>query len=120
MVCLEKYCVAVCFSLVLMREPILADNASEHRTFCKYVSDLLERVLGKTIHTMSYFTLSKITKVSIFLIINVMVWNVMCILNVRFRQMLLHKQRSLILLKNLFSSFTNIWKVEVRITKLLF
>ena len=52
------------FCLVLMREPVFADNASEHRRFCKYVSELLERVLGKTIHAMSYFTLSKITKVS--------------------------------------------------------
>ncbi|XP_028407951.1 DDB1- and CUL4-associated factor 1-like [Dendronephthya gigantea] len=50
---------------LLMREPILADNANEHRTFCKYVSELLERVLGKAIHTMSYFTLSKITKADV-------------------------------------------------------
>ncbi|CAB3993233.1 DDB1- and CUL4-associated factor 1 isoform X1, partial [Paramuricea clavata] len=50
---------------LLMREPILADNVSEHRTFCKYVSELLERVLGKTIHAMSYFTLSKITKADV-------------------------------------------------------
>jgi hypothetical protein len=55
---------AICFFSVLMAEPILEDNASEHQTFCKYVSELLERVLGKTIHTTSCLTLSKITKVS--------------------------------------------------------
>ena len=47
-----------------MREPILSDNSSDHVKFCQYVSELLERVLGKTIQeSQSYLSLSRITKV---------------------------------------------------------
>lgn len=49
-----------------MREPILPDNVSEHRVFCKYVSKLLEKVLGKIINTASYLTLGKVNKVGTF------------------------------------------------------
>ena len=49
---------------VLMREPIIEDNASDHALFCKYAAELLERVTGKSLATSSAVpSLSRINKV---------------------------------------------------------
>lgn len=50
--------------LVLMREPVIEDNASDHALFCKYAAELLERVTGKSLATSTAVpSLSRITKV---------------------------------------------------------
>ena len=50
--------------LVLMREPVIEDNASDHALFCKYAGELLERVTGKALATSTVVpSLSRITKV---------------------------------------------------------
>ena len=49
---------------VLMREPIIEDNASDHALFCKYAAELLERVTGKSLATSTAVpSLSRINKV---------------------------------------------------------
>ena len=49
---------------LLMREPIIEDNASDHALFCKYAAELLERVTGKSLATSSAVpSLSRINKV---------------------------------------------------------
>ena len=50
--------------LVLMREPVIEDNAADHAMFCKYAAELLERVTGKSLATSTAVpSLSRITKV---------------------------------------------------------
>ncbi|XP_032243093.2 DDB1- and CUL4-associated factor 1 [Nematostella vectensis] len=48
---------------ILMREPVLEDNISDHLVFCKYAAELLERVTGKPLGnaTSSIPSLSRIT-----------------------------------------------------------
>ncbi|XP_067026012.1 DDB1- and CUL4-associated factor 1-like isoform X1 [Acropora muricata] len=51
---------------ILMREPVIEDNASDHALFCKYAGQLLERVTGKTLATSTVVpSLSRITKADV-------------------------------------------------------
>ncbi|XP_071806526.1 DDB1- and CUL4-associated factor 1-like [Asterias amurensis] len=50
---------------VLMREPVLQDKQSEHLKFCKYASELIEKVTGKPMSLSGDATLSKLHKASI-------------------------------------------------------
>ncbi|XP_054751172.2 DDB1- and CUL4-associated factor 1-like [Lytechinus pictus] len=49
----------------LMREPVLQDKRTEHLKFCKYASELIERVTGKAMSLGADATLSKIHKANI-------------------------------------------------------
>lgn len=51
---------------ILMREPVIEDNASDHALFCKYAAELLERVTGKSLATSSAVpSLSRINKADV-------------------------------------------------------
>lgn len=51
---------------ILMREPVIEDNASDHALFCKYAGELLERVTGKALATSTVVpSLSRITKADV-------------------------------------------------------
>ncbi|XP_071500880.1 DDB1- and CUL4-associated factor 1-like [Diadema antillarum] len=49
----------------LMREPVLQDKRTEHLKFCKYASELIERVTGKAMSLGADATLSKLHKANI-------------------------------------------------------
>jgi len=51
---------------ILMREPVIEDNAADHAMFCKYAAELLERVTGKSLATSTAVpSLSRITKADV-------------------------------------------------------
>jgi len=51
---------------ILMREPVIEDNASDHAMFCKHAAELLERVTGKSLATSTAVpSLSRITKADV-------------------------------------------------------
>ncbi|XP_022098805.1 DDB1- and CUL4-associated factor 1-like isoform X2 [Acanthaster planci] len=50
---------------VLMKEPVLQDKQSEHLKFCRFASELIERVTGKPMSLSSDATLSKLHKANI-------------------------------------------------------
>ncbi|XP_038069223.1 DDB1- and CUL4-associated factor 1-like [Patiria miniata] len=50
---------------VLVKEPVLQDKQSEHLKFCRYASELIERVTGKPMSLGSDATLSKLHKANI-------------------------------------------------------
>lgn len=47
-----------------MKEPVLQDKRQEHVKFCKYASELLERVSGKESNRYSDTSLEDIRKVN--------------------------------------------------------
>ena len=49
---------------VLMKEPVLQDKRQEHVKFCKYASELIEKVSGKQTNRYSDASLDDIRKVS--------------------------------------------------------
>lgn len=49
----------------LMKEPVLQDKRQEHVKFCKYATELIEKVSGKQTHKYSDATLEDIRKVGI-------------------------------------------------------
>lgn len=55
--------VVVCVPTDLMKEPVLQDKRLEHVKFCKFASQLLERVSGKQPNTFDA-SLEDIRKVS--------------------------------------------------------
>ena len=58
---------------ILMREPVCPDNLNDHIKFCKYASELIERVTGKNItdHNSRMPLLSSLTRVSNNFVISV-------------------------------------------------
>lgn len=46
-----------------MKEPVLQDKRQEHVKFCKYATELIEKVSGKQAHKYSDATLDEIRKV---------------------------------------------------------
>ncbi|XP_071960709.1 DDB1- and CUL4-associated factor 1-like [Antedon mediterranea] len=49
----------------LMREPVLHEKRSEHLQFCKYASELIERVTGKSLSVGSDVTIARLHKANI-------------------------------------------------------
>ncbi|GAB6021466.1 hypothetical protein CHUAL_004070 [Chamberlinius hualienensis] len=50
---------------VLMKEPVLQDNRSEHIKFCRYAMELIERVTGKPLATGIESSIAKINKADV-------------------------------------------------------
>ena len=60
---LTTFSFRVPFVLALMKEPVLQDKRQEHIRFCKYASDLLERVSGKQPSSVGDASLEEIRRV---------------------------------------------------------